>query len=304
MFSYLIYKFYRDRNSSQIYKGQCCLLYMGESLRNMGSSYEHNNRFEESSIKAPVCRICYDIEKENNLLLYPCKCTGSVKYLHEECLKTWLVSTSEDLNDRACELCHTKFKMSYKIKTCLNCSEIWDENISSCLFIPILLLILGLIVMIVYFLIVKYQNKDSQYSDKIYALALASGCLIAAMIVVFILVFIFKNYCLKSKLIDWKILNQEPEIEMNEKSEENEVLQTQGIDNNIMIIPKVTKINGKKIKSPKVAPISLVPVVEAGLLIGYKSEKKEKFVQSYNEVCPKPGSKQFSQYNERHNLTL
>ena len=38
-----------------------------------------------------VCRICYETETENDKLINPCNCTGSCKYLHQSCIKRWLV---------------------------------------------------------------------------------------------------------------------------------------------------------------------------------------------------------------------
>ena len=39
------------------------------------------------------CRICFDHEDdEENPLISPCNCTGSQKYIHRKCLKTWQFS--------------------------------------------------------------------------------------------------------------------------------------------------------------------------------------------------------------------
>ena len=69
-----------------------------------------------------ICRVCY-IEEENsdNPLLQPCSCTGSLKYIHLNCLKQWLSARSFNLIDHTeecylfsfkqadCELCKSKF---------------------------------------------------------------------------------------------------------------------------------------------------------------------------------------------------
>ena len=34
------------------------------------------------------CRICMEGEGLNSPLLSPCKCSGTIRYIHEECLKT------------------------------------------------------------------------------------------------------------------------------------------------------------------------------------------------------------------------
>jgi hypothetical protein len=37
-----------------------------------------------------VCRICRMPAEEDQPLYYPCNCTGSIKYVHQECLLAWL----------------------------------------------------------------------------------------------------------------------------------------------------------------------------------------------------------------------
>lgn len=38
----------------------------------------------------PTCRICLEPEEHSNPLLCACKCTGSIRYIHLQCLRTWL----------------------------------------------------------------------------------------------------------------------------------------------------------------------------------------------------------------------
>lgn len=40
-----------------------------------------------------LCRICQmGQEQESNPLIQPCRCTGSLQYVHQECIKRWLRS--------------------------------------------------------------------------------------------------------------------------------------------------------------------------------------------------------------------
>ena len=69
-----------------------------------------------------ICRICYmEEDDEENPLVQPCICSGSMKYIHLKCLKHWINTRSFDKvesNDLCsiyiikpveCELCKTKF---------------------------------------------------------------------------------------------------------------------------------------------------------------------------------------------------
>uniref|UniRef100_A0A1I7ZH16 RING-type E3 ubiquitin transferase n=1 Tax=Steinernema glaseri TaxID=37863 RepID=A0A1I7ZH16_9BILA len=49
-----------------------------------------------------VCRVC---RSEEGALYYPCMCTGSIKYVHQDCLMEWLKHSKKDV----CELCHHKY---------------------------------------------------------------------------------------------------------------------------------------------------------------------------------------------------
>ncbi|XP_072380457.1 E3 ubiquitin-protein ligase MARCHF3-like [Diabrotica undecimpunctata] len=58
-----------------------------------------------SSIISLVCRICYDSEKDEDLIT-PCNCKGTVAFVHRSCLETWLGES----NTASCELCHAVFQ--------------------------------------------------------------------------------------------------------------------------------------------------------------------------------------------------
>jgi hypothetical protein len=52
------------------------------------------------------CRICFESQEP---LYSPCRCDGSIKYIHEECLLKWVLVT----NRSACELCKERYTFDY-----------------------------------------------------------------------------------------------------------------------------------------------------------------------------------------------
>jgi RING-variant domain len=66
-----------------------------------------------------ICRICLSEEEPENLLINPCSCTGSMKYIHETCLREWLegkkhMKETEVVNsyiwkNLECEICKTSY---------------------------------------------------------------------------------------------------------------------------------------------------------------------------------------------------
>ncbi|CAO2652103.1 Nn.00g003860.m01.CDS01 [Neocucurbitaria sp. VM-36] len=58
--------------------------------------------------EADTCRICRGEGSEDEPLFFPCKCSGSIKYVHQECLMEWLSHTQK----KHCELCKTSFRFT------------------------------------------------------------------------------------------------------------------------------------------------------------------------------------------------
>jgi len=65
------------------------------------------------AVEAPVCRVCHGESEPDRELFYPCKCDGSIKYVHQNCLEEWLKHSREKTR---CELCKEPFhfKKIYK----------------------------------------------------------------------------------------------------------------------------------------------------------------------------------------------
>nr|CAD1840119.1 unnamed protein product [Ananas comosus var. bracteatus] len=63
---------------------------------------------EEDEDEGDVCRICRNPGEADNPLRYPCACSGSIKYVHQECLLQWLNHS----NARHCEVCKHPFSFS------------------------------------------------------------------------------------------------------------------------------------------------------------------------------------------------
>ncbi|XP_061464660.1 E3 ubiquitin-protein ligase MARCHF7 isoform X3 [Rhineura floridana] len=64
-----------------------------------------------------LCRICQmSSTSATNLLIEPCKCTGSLRYVHQECMKKWLqskINSGSSLEAvTTCELCKEKLHLN------------------------------------------------------------------------------------------------------------------------------------------------------------------------------------------------
>ncbi|KAI1321113.1 hypothetical protein F5Y16DRAFT_389330 [Xylariaceae sp. FL0255] len=54
------------------------------------------------------CRICRGEATADEPLFYPCKCSGSIKFVHQDCLMEWLSHSQK----KHCELCKTPFRFT------------------------------------------------------------------------------------------------------------------------------------------------------------------------------------------------
>ncbi|PHH66180.1 hypothetical protein CDD81_243 [Ophiocordyceps australis] len=55
-----------------------------------------------------ICRICRGEGTATEPLFYPCKCSGSIKYVHQDCLMEWLSHSQK----KYCELCKMPFRFT------------------------------------------------------------------------------------------------------------------------------------------------------------------------------------------------
>ncbi|KAI9781682.1 MAG: hypothetical protein M1835_004256 [Candelina submexicana] len=63
---------------------------------------------EQSTDEQSACRICRSEGTPKEPLFYPCRCSGSIKYVHQDCLMEWLSHSQK----KHCELCKTPFRFT------------------------------------------------------------------------------------------------------------------------------------------------------------------------------------------------
>ncbi|GMH18142.1 hypothetical protein Nepgr_019983 [Nepenthes gracilis] len=65
-------------------------------------------KYDDDDEEGDVCRICRYPGDAVNSLRYPCACSGSIKFVHQDCLIQWLNHS----NARQCEVCKHPFSFS------------------------------------------------------------------------------------------------------------------------------------------------------------------------------------------------
>lgn len=62
----------------------------------------------ESNSQEVQCRVCHCGDEQQSRLIFPCKCNGSMKYVHELCLLEWMNTSGHFISK--CEICAEKFR--------------------------------------------------------------------------------------------------------------------------------------------------------------------------------------------------
>lgn len=71
----------------------------------------------QNNEEVAVCRMCHCEGEEGRPLFFPCKCDGSIKFVHQDCLLQWLKVKAQPLGDAKCELCGHVFRFRNVYKT-------------------------------------------------------------------------------------------------------------------------------------------------------------------------------------------
>ncbi|KAM9228112.1 E3 ubiquitin-protein ligase MARCHF6 isoform 5-T5 [Leptosomus discolor] len=83
----------------------------------------------ETAEEADICRVCRSEGTPEKPLYHPCVCTGSIKFIHQECLVQWLKHSRKEY----CELCKHRFAFTpSRIYKCL-----FTGSVSSLLTLPL-----------------------------------------------------------------------------------------------------------------------------------------------------------------------
>lgn len=225
-----------------------------------------------------LCRICLESESSDNLLIHPCKCTGSVRHVHESCLKAWLSSRDQDLTLAQCELCRTPFVMTVKLRRKCALKGFLNEGFTHCLLAPLLAGVLGMVGLIIYLLADKYLINTSSSSQRGYSSALIGVCLLASLVLAYLLFKALREAFCSRYIQEWTIQNHDlPEQDSVPNSKTDSVLEPSQVEMRpegsespqppILVIPKRVKFGGVRVRTPEIHTGSLTPVVRRGRIV-------------------------------------
>ncbi|KAL4434532.1 hypothetical protein ABPG74_007316 [Tetrahymena malaccensis] len=152
-----------------------------KSQKNMQDNNKEgsNQKDEQTNIQNETnnvlsCKIC--LEEGDSLkqgkIFTPCQCTGTCKWIHEECLKEWIISryvhlqTSNNPRDflkAECEICKYRYNMKFETQQKFYksnvCTKNGKKNFITCL--CSMLCIVAYIVCMLFFLVINNKSSGS-----------------------------------------------------------------------------------------------------------------------------------------------
>tara|TARA_B110000467_G_C18217107_1_gene420875 strand:- start:30 stop:794 length:765 start_codon:yes stop_codon:yes gene_type:complete len=69
------------------------------------------NNLTELTVSGSECRICFEPQTLDNILIYPCACNGTSKYIHMTCLQKWRNTTTNLIGTKRCMECHVFYEI-------------------------------------------------------------------------------------------------------------------------------------------------------------------------------------------------
>ena len=217
------------------------------------------------------CRICFDPESTEHKLISPCKCTGSMRFIHEDCLKIWLLSKDKDLTSSECDICKFKFLMTINLATKCTCKNFWNECLGMFIFPILIILMVSILLVILLFLIQGIENKTSSTGEKTYLILLLIACAVIVTIICVVFVKSIKRGCFSSEMIGWSIesIAHEETVEFTvEQHVSNQTMINE--DSQVMVMPKFSKVMGVSVERPEIVTQRLEPIMRSGEVIGYR----------------------------------
>ena len=218
------------------------------------------DEFKGPTTEQNFCRICMDTNSPTNRLISPCRCRGSLRYIHEECLKTWLSTREGEITEMKCELCNSDFRMEFVVGNVCRPKQSFDEGFTQCLFVPLLIGVSALLLFVMALLIERFGESEN---DTSYSIVLIIICLVSVVFLLVLVVYSLKQSCISRELVQWNILNQ-----YFHEEEENLSLPDLSLIPDVMVVPSTIQMAGQAVRTPVLTP-SMTPVMRGDRAIAY-----------------------------------
>ena len=161
-----------------------------------------------------TCRICYEAESTENPVITPCECSGSMKFIHEQCLKTWILSQTKDPKVFSCDICKYAIKMEIKLESIFSRKNVKKEMFKM-LLLPCIIFIVTTILAFIFFTLFSKSSTSVSTPGKIYLSAVVIVCVFIIAVLSTVFIRSVKSGCFEVTIKDWKILSNSKQAEQD-----------------------------------------------------------------------------------------
>jgi hypothetical protein len=180
-----------------------------------------NNYVDESnSEKRLVCKICYgSTEDEENKLINPCLCEGTMRYVHQSCLKQWIINKSQEYDEKIkCEICQALFNFKLKIKHVFSRQKfkklmelLFSDLLKFLFLVTPFFVVINMMVQKYNFYLPRNLKLKAEMANLIKDIIFGVYGFLALLIIVYRL-FKIKKFCYDTQIINWKILDNKEDF--------------------------------------------------------------------------------------------
>ncbi|CAD8055111.1 unnamed protein product [Paramecium sonneborni] len=176
-----------------------------------------------------TCRICLETEQDNDKpIIHPCKCKGSLGQVHEECLKTWIVTQNKQLFTQ-CEICKIEYQIEFTSRKVCIPRKACKSNLENMVALICLLFIFLGFTALQAFLVVQIVNifdgddnnnqQSSFLNSPITMIGFAVIVFLFLIPIFMCLIYVLKKMLFITKIKSWHILErvQTPPAEPQEQ---------------------------------------------------------------------------------------
>ena len=171
-----------------------------------------NSGFVNSQARSEkICRICFEIETAAAPVISPCECNGSMKFIHENCLKKWIMSKTNDPATFNCDICKAQLRMEMKSNYEVSCKTLKEEIFKILIFPIIILAVTTIVLLILIYLLTSLSHNKLSTSGKVYLSIVMVACVAMDLLVIYMWIKSIRAGCFQLKLSTWKIFNYKDE---------------------------------------------------------------------------------------------
>ncbi|KAL4461619.1 hypothetical protein ABPG74_016243 [Tetrahymena malaccensis] len=192
---------------------------------------EQNNIDQFQQDNEPVhCKICLETEctSETGKMITPCKCSGTLRNVHEECLKTWILTQQKEIMEAQCEVCMKPYDQTITFGLKLNVKNTCRDGKMNCLTSSVIFMFVIALIIVISLLFqqndkinhssTQYANSDSFLDSSTHVISLITICFVILLILLIIVYYTLKEACCILVVKDW-IIEQyvaSPQIEQSQ----------------------------------------------------------------------------------------